>query len=100
MSTEGARRYLVAYDIPDDKRRARIAKRLLTHGDRLQYSVFVVDTRPAGIIRIKDALSDIIKPDEDSILICDLGVLSSVDQTKFMFLGRDRAVTPSVAIIV
>jgi len=32
--------YIVCYDIPDDKRRAKLATRLDSYGDRIQYSVF------------------------------------------------------------
>ena len=31
---------VVAYDIPDDRRRTRVAKVLEDYGDRVQYSVF------------------------------------------------------------
>jgi CRISPR-associated protein Cas2 len=33
-------RYIISYDIPDTKRRTKIAKILLDFGDRVQYSVF------------------------------------------------------------
>jgi CRISPR-associated protein Cas2 len=32
--------YIISYDIPDTKRRTKIAKTLLDFGDRVQYSVF------------------------------------------------------------
>jgi len=32
--------YLVSYDIPDDKKRIKMAKTLLDFGNRVQYSVF------------------------------------------------------------
>lgn len=42
MSVKAARRTLIAYDVPDDARRLRMAKAALQYGDRVQYSVFVV----------------------------------------------------------
>ena len=33
-------RYVIAYDIPDDRRRLRVAKLLEGHGERIQYSLF------------------------------------------------------------
>jgi CRISPR-associated protein Cas2 len=33
-------RYIIAYDIPDDRRRLRVAKLLEGHGERVQYSLF------------------------------------------------------------
>lgn len=32
--------YIISYDIPDDRRRAKLAKTLKDFGDRVQYSVF------------------------------------------------------------
>ena len=32
--------YIVSYDIPDDKKRAKVAKTMLDFGTRVQYSVF------------------------------------------------------------
>jgi CRISPR-associated protein Cas2 len=46
MSRNDVRRFLVAYDIPSDRRRERLAKCLERHGDRVQYSVFVIDASP------------------------------------------------------
>ncbi|HOV49703.1 MAG TPA: CRISPR-associated endonuclease Cas2 [Anaerolineae bacterium] len=34
--------YLISYDIPDDKRRLKIAQLLEGYGERVQYSVFEV----------------------------------------------------------
>lgn len=47
MTSNDQHRYLVAYDIVDDRRRTKIAKVLESYGDRIQYSVFVVDIKPA-----------------------------------------------------
>ena len=47
------RRTLVAYDIPDDKRRSRVAHLLESYGDRVQFSVFVVDAAPARLVRMR-----------------------------------------------
>lgn len=43
---------LVAYDIPEDRRRQRLAKELSCLGRRVQYSVFLVhDKRVAEVVR-------------------------------------------------
>ncbi len=87
---EATRRYLVAYDSPSDPRRERIAHTLESFGDRVQYSVFVVDVRPAKLVRLRTALEALMDRDTDSILIADLGPLASVDSRRFEFLGRRR----------
>ena len=53
---ESARRFMVAYDIGDDRRRAWVARCLQRHGVRMQYSVFFVDTRPARMLRMVSRL--------------------------------------------
>lgn len=53
---DDVRRVLVAYDVPSDRRRTRVAKKLLQYGDRIQYSVFVVDAAPAKLLRMRGEL--------------------------------------------
>lgn len=96
---DAVRRTLVAYDVPSDRRRARIAKKLLTYGDRIQYSVFVVDASPATLLRMRGELEGLIDPDEDSILLCDVGLLRSVDETRFEYVGLTRTITPDGPLI-
>jgi CRISPR-associated protein Cas2 len=73
MTRNDARRFLIAYDIADDRRRDRLAKCLERHGDRVQYSVFVVDASPARMACLKNEVSTIIVGGQDSALFCDLG---------------------------
>lgn len=94
MSRDDARRTLVAYDIPDDRRRTRLATKLAKYGDRLQYSVFVVDSAPAKLLRMKSEIEEILDFQEDSVLFCDLGRLSELDENRFSFLGYSREITP------
>ena len=75
---DDARRTLIAYDVPSDRRRAKLAKLILSYGDRIQYSVFIVDAAPAKVRRIKDEVQELIDPDEDSVLFCDLGLLARI----------------------
>ena len=100
MSREAARRYVVAYDVPDDRRRARIAMKLGGHGDRVQYSVFVVDARPARFVRLRAELKRLMQTDEDSVLICELGPVLGVDRGRFEILGRSRPLTDDAAFIL
>lgn len=41
--------YTISYDIPDDKRRLKIAKILLDYGPRVQYSVFEAQLDTAAL---------------------------------------------------
>ncbi|MBK8462456.1 MAG: CRISPR-associated endonuclease Cas2 [Nigerium sp.] len=95
-----AHRYLVAYDVPCDRRRTRLAKVLSAYGDRIQYSVFVVDAARSKLVRLRDEVRGVIEQDEDSVLLCDLGLLAAVDGGIFSIIGRGRPLTGLDALIV
>lgn len=96
---DDVRRVLVAYDVPSDRRRTRVAKCLLKYGDRIQYSVFVVDAAPAKLLRLRGELEALIDLEEDSVLLCDVGLLSSVDSKTFSYVGLTRTITPDGPLI-
>lgn len=100
MSVSQVRRLLVAYDIPDDPRRSRLAKVLGSYGDRVQYSVFVVDATPVRIARLRRAVEKMIVLTEDSVLICDLGLARGVESHRFLCLGLQRDVTGADSFVV
>ena len=61
-------RYLICYDIPDDRRRNRLSKFLLDYGQRVQYSVFecdltrkVLDGVIKGIVEYTDSKEDNVR---------------------------------------
>ena len=58
---------VVAYDIPDDRRRERLHKALLSYGTPVQYSVFecLLDAKELG--RMKKAVRSAIKPRLDHV---------------------------------
>jgi len=89
--SEPLRRMIVAYDIADDRRRDRVALALQEHGDRIQYSVFVVDGRPASFVRLRASLARLIDADVDSILLCDLGPRDTAIKRSMTYLGARRA---------
>lgn len=76
-----------------------MAKSLERYGDRVQYSVFVVDCSPARMTRLNQDLEGIINREEDSVLLCDLGLLSSLSDGTFRYIGRNRDITESEAIV-
>lgn len=88
--SEPMRTMLVAYDIVDDQRRDKVAVALQEHGDRVQYSVFLVDGRPASFVRLKAALSQLIDPKVDGIMFCDLGPRDVATERVISYLGARR----------
>ena len=60
-------RYVIAYDIPDDKRRTKIARLLEGHGERVQYSIFESQLTDKQFAALWKELGAIIQPREDSL---------------------------------
>lgn len=58
---------VVAYDIPDTKRRTKVMKTLNGFGKRVQFSVFECDIRPADLVLLKEKLRAIMSEEHDDI---------------------------------
>jgi len=58
---------IIAYDIPDNKRRQRIAKTLLNYGNRVQYSVFECHLSPKRLGKLQQELHQIFDEKKDKI---------------------------------
>lgn len=50
--------YLIAYDISDDKKRAKVMSALLAYGNRVQYSVFEVVLTDSQLKHLIDFLKE------------------------------------------
>jgi CRISPR-associated protein Cas2 len=93
-------RYIVAYDVVSDARRTRVAKKLQSYGDRLQYSVFLVDAKPAKVLRLKADVVSCLDLQEDSAFVCDLGPVAGGASRSIQFLGCPRAVTEQGSFVL
>jgi len=60
--------YVISYDIPVDRRRAKIAKLLEGFGQRVQYSVFECDLTEPEYAALKRKLQRALKPAEGDSL--------------------------------
>lgn len=59
--------YVVAYDIPNDKRRKKVSDLLSGYGKRVQYSVFECLLTSAKYKELCSRLNKVVKLKEDSI---------------------------------
>lgn len=59
--------YVIAYDIPDDRRRARVHRILCGFGRWTQYSVFECHLTEKQMVLLRSKLDRHLKPDEDSV---------------------------------
>lgn len=81
------RRYIVAYDIRNDKRLRAVHKAMKEFGYPLQYSVFVCDLSGSEKIGLKEVLGNLIRHSEDSIAVVDLGDAGERGAECFEFMG-------------
>lgn len=61
--------YAISYDIPDDRRRLRVAKTLADFGARVQYSIFECRLDAESLDRMLARLGRAIDPAEDQIRV-------------------------------
>ncbi|MCS7283126.1 MAG: CRISPR-associated endonuclease Cas2 [Anaerolineae bacterium] len=59
--------YVVAYDIPDDRRRTRVHRVLSGFGKWTQYSVFECFLSEKERVMLMEKLGRVLKADEDSV---------------------------------
>jgi len=79
--------YLVSYDIPDTKRRTKLAKTLEDFGDRVQYSVFECILDGDLLDKMMDRIHKIISAEADSVRVYALcakceGIIKVIGQGK------------------
>jgi CRISPR-associated protein Cas2 len=66
-------RYVVCYDVVDDRRRNRVADTLKDYGRRVQYSVFVADLDEELAHKMIEAVRREVSSEEDKVhvfLLC------------------------------
>jgi CRISPR-associated protein Cas2 len=61
--------HVIAYDISEDRRRARVAAVLQAYGDRVQRSVFVCTVEEDLLREIRGRVGEIINPETDSVYV-------------------------------
>jgi CRISPR-associated protein Cas2 len=100
MTSDTTHRFLIAYDIVEDLRRSRVAKVLKSYGDRIQYSVFIVDAKPAKMVRLRASVQKHLDGSTDSVLVCDLGPLAQSGLKRISYIGLERTITGQGPIVL
>ena len=93
-------RYIVTYDIVDDRRRAAVFKALRGFGDHLQYSVFRCDLSDRQRAELVAAVDPLLDHEVDQVLVIDLGPLDGRASSCVFSLGRAYANPERRVIIV
>ena len=88
---------VVTYDIPDDRRRTRLHKRLKDFGDPVQYSVFECNLEPEMTKKMKAMVRKTIRVKSDKVRYYQLcaGCCAKIE-----ILGPREAESESAALVV
>jgi CRISPR-associated protein Cas2 len=81
-------RYIVTYDIADQKRLRKVFKLLKGYGEHLQFSVFRCDLTNMALAKMKAELNEAIHALEDQVLIIDVGPTEGRGEVVFESLGK------------
>ncbi|MCI0387983.1 MAG: CRISPR-associated endonuclease Cas2 [Acidobacteria bacterium] len=95
-------RYIVSYDISDQKRLRRVHRTMKGYGEPLQYSVFRCDLSPSERILMIEALSKVIHHRDDQVMLIDIGPTDRRGRCSIETLGRapDADYSDRIAVIV
>jgi CRISPR-associated protein Cas2 len=64
--------YVIAYDIPDDRRRTKVHDLLLGYGAWMQYSLFECFLTDKELLRLQAKLAKLLVAKEDSVRVYPL----------------------------
>lgn len=79
--------YLIAYDIPSQQRRTRLANRLEDFGIRVQRSVFECELSSDLLEELERCIRALIDPEEDNVRIYPLCRECAAEVTALGFLA-------------
>jgi len=90
-------RYLISYDVTDDRRRYRVAETLKDFAHRVQYSVFECELKPEELTVLLKRVQEALEPAEDSCRIYRL-CKECVEET--IVLGRGEPYQEPKVVVV
>ena len=95
-------RYVVCYDIADQKRWRRVYRIMRGFGDAVQYSVFRCDLSPTERVLLLMALTEAMNQREDRVLLVNVGPVDGRGTSCIEALGKPLESSPSerLAVIV
>lgn len=89
--------YLLTYDVPDDKRRLKLAKALEALGERVQYSVFEAYLTDKELEKLLKQTQKILNQNEDNLRVY---VLCGQCRSKVLTYGNGKVTDPPGLMIV
>lgn len=93
-------RYLVTYDICDDKRLRRVFKKMKAFGLHMQLSVFECELSTRELALMHAALDELVHHGEDQVIVADLGPSDGRGSDCLKSIGRPHLPLTRKAIVV
>ncbi|GAB4249380.1 MAG: CRISPR-associated endonuclease Cas2 [Acidobacteriota bacterium] len=91
--------YLLAYDIRDPRRWRKVHEIASGYGEPLQYSVFQCILTRQRRVELELELREVIRREEDAVLIVDLGPLDRVEGRLCRLGAQRRMEAPGPLVI-
>ena len=82
------RRYVISYDVAEDKRRTKLFELLQGYGERIQFSVFLADLTRQDVIILRGKVRELLNEGEDQCIFVDLGRESRPLEQSLEVLGK------------
>lgn len=92
--------YIVTYDVCDDKRLRQVFRILLGYGDHMQYSVFRCELSERERAELSGKLGEVIKNDEDQVLLFPLGPASGLRESAVHYVGLAYKPSEHEAVVI
>ena len=81
-------RYIITYDISDQKRLRRMFNKMRGFGNPLQYSVFLCELSLKEKVILASSLEEIINHKEDRVIIMSIGGTEERIEDRIEFMGK------------
>jgi CRISPR-associated protein Cas2 len=81
--------FIVAYDIPDDRRRTKVHRVLSSFGTSLQYSIFACPLAPIEQRHLRDQVWPLLNHATDRFLLADLGPVDGRGSAALEIWGQE-----------
>ena len=94
------KRFLVSYDISDEKRLRLVFKKMKSFGLHIQLSVFECDLSARELELMKLALDRIIDHKHDQVIVADLGPVDGRGKDGISSLGRSHVPAERKAVVI
>jgi CRISPR-associated protein Cas2 len=93
-------RYLVTYDICDDKRLRLVFKKMKSFGLHMQLSVFECELSDRELALMHAALDGLVHHTEDQVIVADLGPADGRGAACLRSIGRPHVPMTRKAVVV